>query len=118
MASSGDLVRKEYKDFRGVDFNDGEIVASRSPFSLNMWKNYKENARCVGTRPDIELKETYDNVIYGMFFYTKSDTLHKIVHCGTKLYDNSEQMFVGMNIAKSQYFVFKEILYIKVIKYI
>ena len=113
MASSGDLVRKEYKDFRGVDFNDGEIVASRSPFSLNMWKNYKENARCVETRPDIELKETYDNVIYGMFFYTKNDTLHKIVHCGTKLYDNSEQIFVGMNIAKSQYFVFNEILYIK-----
>lgn len=113
MASSGDLVRKEYKDFRGVDFNDGEIIAQRSPFSLNMWKNYKEDARCIETRPDIELHETYDNTIYGIFFYTKNDILHKIVHCGTKLYDNGNQIFVGMNIIKSYFFVFNEILYIK-----
>lgn len=113
MASSGDLVTKEYKDFRGVDFNIGKTSNKRSPFSLNMWINYKNNAKCIETRPDLEELETYDNTIYGMFFYTKDDTLHKIVHSGTKLYDNGTEIFTGMNIIKSNYFVFKEILYIK-----
>ena len=49
MASS--LIAREYKDFRGVDFKEGKISTKRSPFSLNMWKNYKSDARCVETRP-------------------------------------------------------------------
>lgn len=113
MESSGDLVVKQYKDLRGVDFNIGKISAYRSPFSLNMWKNYKTNGECVETRPDIELESSYNNTIYGIFFYKKDDITHKIVHSGTKLYDNGEEIFTGMNIIRSQSFIFKDILYIK-----
>lgn len=113
MASSGDLVTKIYEDFRGVDFNIGEISTKRSPFSLNMWKNYRSNAKCIETRPDIELVNTYDNTPFGIFFYNKNDTLHKIDHVGTKLYDNGVEIFTGMNIIRSQAFIFNEIFYIK-----
>ena len=113
MASSGDLVTKIYEDFRGVDFNTGEISTKRSPFSLNMWKNYKNNAKCIETRPDIELSDSYDNIIFGIFFYNKNDILHKIVHSGTKLYDNGKELFTGMNVIRSQAFIFNETFYIK-----
>lgn len=113
MDSSGTLVTRIYEGFLGVDFNEGEISTQRSSFSLNMWKNYKNNAKCIETRPDIELDSTFDNTIYGIFFYTKNDVVHKIVHCGTKLYDNGEEIFTGMNIIPSQSFIFNETFYIK-----
>lgn len=113
MDSSGTLVTRIYEGFLGVDFNEGEISTQRSSFSLNMWKNYKNNAKCIETRPDIELDSTFDNTIYGIFFYTKNNVVHKIVHCGTKLYDNGEEIFTGMNIIPSQSFIFNETFYIK-----
>ena len=113
MDSSGTLVTRIYEGFLGVDFNEGEISTQRSSFSLNMWKNYKNNAKCIETRPDVELDSTFDNTIYGIFFYTKNDVVHKIVHCGTKLYDNGEEIFTGMNIIPSQSFIFNETFYVK-----
>lgn len=113
MASSGNLVTKQFKDFRGVDFNTGEISSYRSPFSLNMWKNYKNVGKCVETRPGLEFVEEYDNTIFGIFFYEKDEVQHKIVHCGTKLYDNNQEIYTGMNIIKSNFFVYNGILYIK-----
>lgn len=111
MASS--LISREYKDFRGVDFNKGEISTKRSPFSLNMWKNYKDNAKCIETRPDIELFKALNNIPYSMYKYKEHDKEHTMIHCGTKLYDNDTELFTGMNLGKSQFFVVNEILYIK-----
>ena len=71
--SSGNLVTRNYTNFRGVDFSNrkDEVSLYRSPDALNVWKNYKSsNGRCIETRPDLELIGTYDNTIFGLFFYT------------------------------------------------
>lgn len=111
MASS--LVAKEYRDFRGVDFNEGKISTKRSPFSLNMWKNYNNDAKCVETRPDIELHKAFNNTPYSMVIFKKDNAEHFIYHIGTKLYDGDTEIFTGMNIKRSQFFVSNDILYIK-----
>ena len=83
---SGSLITRNYTDFRGVDFTDREVSLHRSPDSLNLWKDYKKLGKCIETRPDIELVATYDNTIYGLFFYSVGNTEMMIVHSGTKLY--------------------------------
>ena len=40
--ASGDLITRNYANFRGVDFTDEEVALTRSPDSLNMWKNYSK----------------------------------------------------------------------------
>lgn len=110
---SGNLVTRKVDNFAGVDFSNSDTNLSRSPDSLNMWKNYKNNSAGVETRPDMELVETYDNTIFGLFFYDVGNVTHKIVHSGTKLYDNQTEIFTGMNPAKSQAFIFNNILFIK-----
>ena len=110
---SGSLVTRKVDNFAGVDFSNGDTHLSRSPDSLNMWKNYKNNSAEIETRPDMELVEEYDNTIFGLFFYDVGNVTHKIVHCGTKLYDDKKEIFTGMNPAKSQSFIFNNILFIK-----
>ena len=110
---SGKLVTRKVDMFAGVDFSNGDTNLSRSPDSLNMWKNYKNNAAGIETRPDMELVANYDNTIFGLFFYDVGNTTHRIVHCGTKLYDGTSVIFNGMNPAKSQSFIFNNIFYIK-----
>ena len=110
---SGNLVTRKVDMFAGVDFSNSDTNLSRSPDSLNMWKNYKNNATGIETRPDMELVETYDNTIFGLFFYDVGNVTHRIVHCGTKLYDGTTAIFSGMNPAKSQAFIFNNIFYIK-----
>ena len=114
---SGSLITRNYTDFRGVDFTDREVSLHRSPDSLNLWKDYKKLGKCIETRPDIELVATYDNTIYGLFFYSVGNTEMMIVHSGTKLYrvegNTKIELFTGMKPAKSNAFVYNQILYIK-----
>lgn len=114
----GTLITRNYTNFRGIDFSNKEVALYRSPDSINMWKDYKNDlGKCIETRPDIELVESYDNTIFGLFFYKVGNIEMQIVHCGTKLYKvvNSirTELFVGMKPAKSYAFVFNNILYIK-----
>lgn len=113
---SGNLVTRKYNNFRGADYREGELSLNRSPDTLNIWKNYKDS-NLLETRPDLELSETYDNTIFGLFFYEVGNKVLKIVHCGTKLYkvENGErtELYSGMNVRKSQTFVYNNILYIK-----
>lgn len=114
----GTLITRNYADFRGVDFSNKEVSLVRSPDSLNMWKDYKNNlGRCIETRPDIELVESYDNTIFGRFSYKVGNTKMQIIHCGTKLYKivdgERTELFTGMKPARSQSFVYNNILYIK-----
>ena len=113
---SGNLITRKYNNFRGVDFREGELSLNRSPEALNVWKNYKDS-NLLETRPDLELSERYDNTIFGLFFYEIGNRVLKIVHCGTKLYkvENGErtELYTGMNVRKSQTFVYNNILYIK-----
>lgn len=114
---SGSLITRNYTEFRGVDFTDREVSLYRSPDSLNMWKDYKNLGKNIETRPEIELVATYDNTIFGLFFYKVGNTEMMIVHSGTKLYrvegNTKTELFTGMKPAKSNAFVYNQILYIK-----
>lgn len=113
---SGSLITRNYNGFRGVDFSNrkDEIALNRSPDALNMWKNYKSNnGKCIETRPDIELLEEYSDTIFGLFFYAFNGKIHRIVHSGDKLYQDSAIIYSDMTRNKSNFFVFNNILYIK-----
>lgn len=110
---SGALVTRKVDNFAGVDFSNSDTNLARSPNSLNMWKNYKNNSAGIETRPDMELVEEYNNTIFGLFFYDIGNNTHRIVHSGTKLYDNGKEIFSGMNLIRSQAFIFNNVFYIK-----
>lgn len=120
---SGSLITRNYKNFKGVDFSNrkDEVSLYRSPDALNVWKNYKSsNGRCIETRPDVELIDTFDNSIFGLFFYTINTVDHMIVHSGTSLIDidmtTNERKVIketGMKPAKSQAFISNNIFFIK-----
>lgn len=110
---SGNLVTRKVDNFAGVDFSNNDTNLVRSPDALNMYKNYRNNTTGIETRPDMELVDEYDNTIFGLFFYDVGGIRHKIVHCGTKLYDNHKEIFTSMNIVRSQAFIFNNIFYIK-----
>lgn len=113
---SGSLITRKYQNFRGVDFSNrkDEISLYRSPDALNMWKNYKNSkGRCVESRPDIELVKEFADTIFGLFFYTYNNSTHRIVHAGTKLYDNDKVIYSNMAQKKSKAFVYDKLFYIK-----
>lgn len=114
------IITRRYSDFRGVDFTGGIVSPYRSPDALNMWKNYRDDD-CIQTRPGMELIGKFDNEIFGLFFYKKNNTLHVLVHSGTKLYKwnnfpsspvDTTLLNSSMNARKSNYFIFDETLYI------
>ena len=111
-ASTGDLISRIYSGFRGVDFRGDEINLKRSPDSLNMWKDYKETDS-IRTRPGLELREAFDDIVYGVFFY-KNEML---VHSGKKLYSVKDGvktvLFANLNEAPSDSFVFENVWYFK-----
>ena len=110
--SSGSLVMRNYRDFRGVDFSNrkDEVSLNRSPDALNMWKNYKNSTgNCIETRPDLQLNSEYEDTIYGMYIYNGN----KIVHSGTKLYNDHIVIYNEMAEHKSKFFIFNKKLYIK-----
>lgn len=117
---SGDLITRVYSNFRGVDFSNTEVALYRSPDAINMWKDYKKMGTSIETRPDIVLFKELKNTIYGLFFYTINQVDHMIIHCGVSLYDynmKTEKLKTikekGMNVRKSQSFIYRNILYIK-----
>ena len=120
MSSLTELMTREYKNFRGVDFSNSDVVASRSPLSVNMWKNYKDS-ECIETRPGMTLLNTFSNKILGLFFLNKSGTTHVLVHSGTKLLKwtnfpstpaTTTELYSNMNVAESKSFIFKDTLFI------
>lgn len=114
---SGSLITRNYADFRGVDFTDNEVALTRSPNSLNMWKDYRQLGKCIETRPEIELVEAFDNTIFGLFFYRVGNTEMMLVHSGTTLYKvvngEREVLYEGLNPKKSQSFIYNNVWYFK-----
>ena len=115
--AAGSLKRQTYNNFRGVDFTGGEVNESRSPDSLNMWKNYKNLGKKIETRPSIINQELLDADCYGLFFYEINSVKHLIIHAGVALYDlnlstNTKTTIKasGMKPARSVGFVFNNIL--------
>ena len=107
--ASGDVVKRVYSGFRGVDFRGEEINLVRSPDSLNMWKDYKET-ESIRTRPKMKDVLSFDNPIYGVFFYKAGSSDMMIVHSGTELYKviNGEKtlLYSGVKTARSSAFIF------------
>ena len=91
-----DLVSRIYGGFRGADFRGEEIHLSRSPDCLNVWKDYKET-ESIRTRPGMELRQAFDAIVYGIFFFKDE----MIVHSGTRLYGKNwrslRRSFPGKN---------------------
>ncbi len=109
---TGDRVSRIYGNFRGVDFRGDEINLSRSPESLNVWKDYK-NTDSIRTRPGMALKESFSDTVWGIFFYQGA----LIVHSGTKLYkvvnDAKTELFSGVRAAVSNAFIYENVWYFK-----
>jgi hypothetical protein len=107
-----DLISRIYSNFRGVDFRGEEINIVRSPDSLNVWKDYKET-ESIRTRPGMEQKVPFDDIVYGIFFYKGK----MLVHSGTKLYkvENGVKtaIYSNLNEAASDGFVYDEVFYFK-----
>lgn len=54
MASIGDIIVRNYSDFRGVDFLNvaNKVDIRRSPDALNVWKTYDTTeSNIIETRP-------------------------------------------------------------------
>ena len=107
-----DLISRIYSNFRGVDFRGEEINLVRSPDSLNVWKDYKET-ESIRTRPGMEQKVPFDDMVYGIFFFKGK----MLVHSGTKLYkvENGEKsvIYSNLNEAASNSFVYDDVFYFK-----
>lgn len=107
-----DLISRIYSNFRGVDFRGEEINLVRSPDCLNVWKDYKET-ESIRTRPGMEQKVPFDDIVYGIFFYKGK----MLVHSGTKLYkvENGEKSVIYSNLkeAASNSFVYDDVFYFK-----
>ena len=108
----GSLIPRIYSNFRGVDFRGEEINLVRSPDSKNVWKDYKET-ESIRTRPELELKQAFDDAVHGVFFFGGA----MLVHSGTNLYSvkNGEKtlLFSGLNDALSDGFVYETTWYFK-----
>lgn len=111
--TTGSLVPRIYSDFRGVDFSNRDVALTRSPDALNMYKDYKNDiGKSIETRPGIVEESTFDNTVFGRFFYDIGNTLHIITHSGTKLYDGKNIIYSQMNPSRSKTFEFNNLLYI------
>lgn len=110
--NTGDRITRVYGGFRGVDFRGEDVALGRSPDSLNVWKDYKETDS-IRTRPSMELKEAFDDAVYGVFFYKNM----MLVHSGTKLYKvtagGKEELFSGLRPSNSNAFVYENVWYFK-----
>ena len=103
------LISRIYENFRGVDFRGEEINLSRSPDSLNVWKDYKET-ESIRTRPKMKLEMVLEDGsalfeegnIKGIFFFDYTDSLGNketkcFVQCGNKLYECRNDIVTGWN---------------------
>ena len=107
---SGDgIVSRVYGGFRGVDFRGDEVSLSRSPDSLNVWRDYRK-ASGISTRPGLKSFYKTNDRVYGIFFIGKNGAC---VHAGKRLYlvDTSTKtgtvVNASVNAAKSNAFGFE-----------
>ena len=105
--NNDNVVSRIYSNFRGVDFRGEEINLSRSPDSLNVWKDYKK-IDSIRTRPSMKLHwDSGGEIVHGIYFY-RGET---IIHSSDMLYAKDKVMVVGEN--ASQAFVYDNKWYFK-----
>jgi hypothetical protein len=108
-----DIVTRVYGNFRGVDFRGDEINLSRSPDSLNVWKDYKETDS-IRTRPGLELYCELPGTVYGVWFFNGV----MIAHVDKYIYkivsnDNKTILYSDAVPGASNAFVYKDRFYFK-----
>ena len=79
---SATVVPRLYSNFRGVDFRGKEINLTRSPDSLNMWRDYKSLGG-ITTRPSMKLLMETAECVHGIFFL--GDRM--FVHYGAEMWE-------------------------------
>ena len=82
MSGTGTLVTRKYRNFRGVDFRGEDVDLSRSPDSLNMWRDYKSLGG-ITTRPSMKLLMETAECVHGIFFL--GDRM--FVHYGAEMWE-------------------------------
>lgn len=116
MMPDSNLISRIYGNFRGADFRGEEINLVRSPDCLNVWKDYKET-ESIRTRPDLKLKASFTEKVWGVFFYKAAEKDMLLVHSGTKLYkvenDKKTELYAGLNAARSDSFIYNNTWYFK-----
>lgn len=113
-ANTGDKITRVYGNFRGVDFRGEEINISRSPDSLNVWRDYK-STDSIKTRPafkDIfENNNTSNKVVHGIYFFKGT----MLAHVGSSIYkiEGTTSTDLGYTVANapSTAFVYGDKLY-------
>ena len=112
MSDAGAIITRLYGGFKGVDFRGEFSYLSRSPDSLNVWKDYKET-ESIRTRPGLEQNAAFEDTVYGIFFFNAQ----MLVHSGTKLYrvvnGVKTTIYTGLNKAASNSFVYENVWYFK-----
>lgn len=118
MASLTDLITRNYSNFRGIDFSSNETSLRRSPNALNMWKTHKDYS--IETRPGMKLLNTFNNEIFGLFFYKVGNVYQTLVHVGTKMlrWDNfpntpaiTTELYSKLKPSKSRSFIYDNIFF-------
>ena len=111
-----DLITRIYSNFRGVDFRGEEINLTRSPDSLNMYKDYKET-ESIRTRPELVVERAFAETVYGIFFYDGAGIEEMLVHSGDRLYSiikgEKTELYTGLNKARSDSFIYNNVWYFK-----
>ena len=112
MSDAGAIITRLYGGFKGVDFRGEFSYLSRSPDSLNVWKDYKET-ESIRTRPGLEQNVAFEDTVYGIFFFNAQ----MLVHCGSNLYrvvnGVKTTIYTGLNKAASDSFVYENTWYFK-----
>lgn len=109
--AAGTLVTRVYTNFRGVDFRGDEVDLTRSPDSVNMWRDYHSPAG-ISTRPAMEQIHSVNGAVHGIFFFGEE----MLVHAGDKLYrmsDTPDVLYTGLAERHSGAFVYGEKWYFK-----
>lgn len=110
-------VMRNYRGFRGVDFRGEEVDLTRSPDSLNVWKDYKET-ESIRTRPTIkQITSSGGECIYSLSQFN-GDIM---IHAGEKIFfykpiTNATGWFASGNTVlenPSQAFVYNGVWYFK-----
>lgn len=90
------MVTRQYGGFQGVDFRGDDIRLSRSPDSVNMWRDYKR-LDSIQSRPSmVPVMETAP--VHGIYSF-RGDLL---LHVGTQLYKNeiSDESLIGEDLGE------------------
>ncbi len=105
-----DWVTRIYQGFRGVDFRGGELSLSRSPDSLNVWRDHKQ-ADGICTRPGMLLLTDMNAPVRGIWFFRGI----MLVQCGTALYTVSDGvpslLYEGVSDSPASAFMYDDIWY-------